>query len=46
MFAGIPRFQYRIFTARCLELFGISQKRGFAQPYGFHFVHPTENSPE
>ena len=29
-----------------LRLFGISQKRGFAQPYGLgHFVtrHPTEN---
>ena len=33
-------------SLRCLGLFGISQKRGFAQPYGLgHFVtrRPTEN---
>ena len=42
IFTGIPRLRYRMFTARCLGLFGISQKRGFAQPYGLgHFVTST-----
>ena len=32
--------------SNCLELFGISQKRGFAQSYGLDTMcrHPTENS--
>ena len=32
--------------SNCLELFGISQKRGFAQSYGLDTTcrHPTENS--